>query len=98
MELVHIPPKRRELYLRVLNNAQDIHPITHRLHFLDDHFPPNKIDTALTWLINNNFIGASFIAWWDGACKKSDLEMHRLLLAIVDNVGLNRIVMGQNFK
>lgn len=93
-----ISPRRRELYFRIIDTYPDIHPITYRLHFLNDHFPPNKLDRALTWLISNQTTGAKFVSWFKVECKNSDLEMHRLLLSAVDNDALKPVVAGRNFK
>jgi hypothetical protein len=91
-------PQRRELFMRILNDEIDIHPITMRLHFLADHFPPEQIDSALKWLISNNLIGKRFVAWFTYVCKGSDLELHRLLLAVLANSKLAPVVAGRNFK
>lgn len=94
----NLSPLRRELFFRILNDVEDIHPIAHRLKFLEDHFPSKKIDKALCWLINNNIIGKSFLGWFQTVCKSSDLEMHRILLSIVDNIAMGQVVAGRNFK
>lgn len=93
-----MPARRRELYFRVIDTYQDIHAITHRLHFLDNHFPPNKLDQALAWLVLNGTVGAKFIRWFKEECKSSDLEMHRMLLSVIDNVALQPVIAGRNFK
>ena len=94
----NIPEHRRELYFRVINDLEDFHPITLRLFFLDDHFPLHKLDSALQWLIANGFVGKQFMGWFKTVCQSSDLEMHRLLLAIVDNLQLAPIIIGRNFR
>jgi len=92
-------PYRRELYLRVLNDELDLHPITMRLHYLADHFPDQKLDIALKWLIQNNLIGRRFVMWFKTVCSGSDLEMTRNLLSIVDNAAnVGRLIAGKNFK
>lgn len=91
-------PKRRELLLRVVAGFPDFEKITTRLFFLDDHFPPHKLDQALTWLIAHRCIGSGFVQWFKEECKSSDLEMHRLLLSIVDNIASPAIIAGRNFK
>jgi hypothetical protein len=93
-----MPDHRRELYFRVIDHWPDIHPITLRLHFLDNHFPLTKIDAALKWLVSNNLIGKRFVLWFQQACSNSDLEMHRILLSIVDNLDQVKIVAGKNFR
>lgn len=93
-----IPPQRRELYLRIWDNYPKFHLITWRLHFIDGHFPPDKIDRALKWLIANRHTGAAFVRWFSIECKNSDLEMHRKLLEVVNNQGLERVIAGKNFK
>lgn len=93
-----IPPHRRELYLRILDNYRDFHPITSRFYFLDDHFPPQQLDKALRWLIKNDLVGIRFLNWFKHICSNSDLEMHRNLLAVVNNQELPAVVAGKNFK
>lgn len=93
-----IPPHRRELYYRIINGERDFHPITLRLHFLNDHFPPDKIDRALTWLVKYNVVGKAFISWFRMQCHASDLEMHSRLLTVVENVKNITPVAGKNFK
>lgn len=90
--------KRRELYFKIIDHARDIHPITLRLHFLDNHFPLEKLDLALGWLVQHNYTGRSFLLWFEHVCKNSDLEMHRILLSIVEKAGLTHIVAGKNFR
>lgn len=91
-------PLRRELYLRILNDEADFHPITMRLHFLDDHFPPHQLDDALRWLVRSDLIGVRFASWFKHVCAGSDLEMHRLLLAVLANKKVGAVVAGKNFK
>lgn len=98
LPIPHIDPKQRELYLRILDGYQPIHLVTHRLHFLDSHFPPAKIEAALKWLISNGYTGQKFVLWFGQSCKNSDLEMHRILLMVVDNAKLLPVVAGRNFK
>jgi len=98
VEAYPMSPARRELFMRILDNEIDIHPITMRLHFLDNHFPPEKLDNALTWLVANNLIGKRFISWYTFVCKNSDLELHRLLLAVLANAQLAPVVAGKNFR
>jgi hypothetical protein len=93
-----IPPHRREIYFRIINGEQDFHPITLRLHFLNDHFPIDKLDRALKWLIAHNIVGKLFVNWFRMQCHNSDLEMHSRLLRVVDNMPLAPIIAGKNFK
>lgn len=92
-----IPEHRRQLYLRILDNYRDFHPITQRFYFLDDHFPPPKLDKALRWLVENNYTGIRFLNWFKQVCSNSDLEMHRNLLMVVNNEELPKVVAGKNF-
>lgn len=93
-----IPPHRRELYFRIINGEPDFHPITLRLHFLNDHFPVDKLDRALKWLVKNNVVGKIFLNWVRTQCNNSDLEMHSKLLAVVDNSQMLPLIAGKNFK
>jgi hypothetical protein len=93
-----LPELRRELYLSVIDSYHDLHEIALRLHFLDNHFPLEKLDIALKWLVVNKITGGEFVAWFKYSCKGSDLEMHRLLLAIIDHLKLAPIISGRNFR
>ena len=97
-QFVEIPPKRRELYFKIIDTFPNIHLVTLRLYFLDSHFPPNKLDDALRWLVNSRIIGYSFVSWWTNVCKSSDLEMHRILLAVLNKLPVASVVAGKNFK
>lgn len=94
----NIPNARRNLYLKIVDNYADYHAITNRLYFLDDHFPPNQLDDALKWLVSNNIRGRTFVSWFTHVCAASDLEMHRLLLAVLENLKPDRVIIGKNFK
>ncbi len=89
--------RRRELYFRVIDGHLDLHAIAQRLHFLEDHFPAHHLESAMRWLIANNITGGHFVRWFKGPCKNSDLEMHRLLLAILENTQLAPVIAGRNF-
>lgn len=92
-----IPQHRRELYFKIIDTYQNIHPITLRLYFLNDHFPPQLLDFALHWLIRNRFVGQEFVLWFQSVCKNSDLEMQRYLLAQIQRDNLAPLVAGKNF-
>lgn len=90
--------KTRNLMMKIIDNHHDVHPVAMRLYFLFDHFPPNKLDKVLTWLVSNRLTGFSFVSWFNSECKGSDLEMHRFLLSVVDNLSLNRVISGKDFR
>lgn len=97
--LAYIPDHRRELYFRIIDDyGVDFHLLAHRLHFLEEHFPLEKLDAALRWLINENFTGVRFVNWFKHSCKGSDLEMHRVLLAVLDHAQLAPVIAGRNFR
>lgn len=98
IDFEEIPPHRRELYLRILNDLTDFHPVTRRLHYLNDHFPLPKLDLALKWLIDSGFIGKVFMGWFKTVCQSSDLEMARILNSVVDNAFAGRLIAGKNFR
>lgn len=99
MEAVRLSPIRRDLYLRIVENKRDnVHPITMRLFFIEDHFPTDKIESALRWLIKNNYTGNSFVSWFSSECQNSDLIMHKKLLEVVNNENITRVIAGKNFK
>lgn len=98
-----IPPHRIEMHLRIINDHQNHQPITLRLCYLEEHFPPNLLDKALRWLIENNLIGSKFVMWFDQQCidatgKVSDLQMLANLLRVVENSPVDKIIAGKNFK
>lgn len=90
--------ERRELFMRIIDNEVEIHPIAMRLHYLSDHFNPHKLDSALKWLVKNNAVGKRFVMWFNHVCSGSDLEMVRVLNAVVDNAKLAPVIAGKNFK
>ena len=99
MQAPYLSPERRSLYLRIVDTfSGNPHPITMHLFFLEDHFPPDKTDSALKWLIKNNCTGAKFVTWFHTECQNSDLIMHRKLLEVVNNESVDRIIAGKNFK
>jgi hypothetical protein len=105
---------RRELNLRIVNGETDqiiLHQITRPLYFLDQYFPPKHLNKALIWLIEHGLIGKNFIAWYNAktplklgkvthaaGCCGSDLEMHRILLSVVENDVLKPLIAGKNFN
>ena len=91
-------PERRELYLSIFDGYNPPHDLLNRLHFLDDHFPPRKLDRALAWLVRGQLTGATFMNWYNVVCKKSDLEMLRVLVAVVDNQRQGALIAGENFR
>lgn len=90
--------RRRELMFRIIDNRKDHEPITYRLCYLQEHFPPHKLDLALQWLVSNNFVGLRFLMWFDYECRVSDLQMIEKLLRIVDNAPVGPLIAGKNFK
>lgn len=97
-QLVPMSTKRRDFYFKIIDNVHNFHPITWRLHYLESHFPQEKLDTALGWLTHNGIVGTKFVTWFNEECSKSDLEMIRLLLSIVDNLQQGRIIAGKDFR
>jgi hypothetical protein len=99
VEAYDMSPERREMFLRLVDTMRPpAHEVSWRLHFLDNHFPPDKLDRALRWLIKNDLVGKKFVMWFKSECKNSDLEMHRYLLRVVDNDSLGPVIAGKNFK
>lgn len=90
--------RRRELMFRIIDGRNDYHPITMRLHFINEHFPPNLIDEALEWLVVNGHTGLKFVAWFKMECGESDLQMHEKLLRVIKNAPVGSIVAGRNFR
>jgi len=94
-------PLIRELYLRIVNDETDpgyLKAITLSLCFLHEYFPAHHLEKALIWLIRSNLIGRRFIQWHFAVAKRSDLEMQRLLLSVVENDVLKPIIAGKNFN
>lgn len=97
-DLYEIPEERRALYFRILDREILINEIGPRLHYLEDHFPPNQLNDALKWLTSNNIVGPKFTSWYRVECKGSDLEMTTRLVAIVNNAPIAPLIGGKNFK
>jgi hypothetical protein len=93
-----MPPLRRELYHQIINGEKDFHPITLRLHFLNVHFPIDKLNLVLMWLVKNNIVGETFVNWFRVYCHNSDLEMHAKLLMVAENAPLAPVVAGKNIR
>jgi hypothetical protein len=91
-------PVRRDLYFKIIETEDLVHPISTRLHFLGNHFPPPKLDAALRWLVFHGYTGKNFMTWWQFQCQASDLEMHRFLLMAVDTKILVPVVANKNFR
>ena len=89
---------RRDMFFRIINGEKDFHPIALRLHFLNDHFPDQKLDRALKWLVTNRIVGRAFNEWYKLQCSGSDLEMHARLLVVADNAAIVPIIAGKNFR
>ena len=101
LEGVNVQPHIRKLMLNLIHDAGDIHEVTFRLAFLDQHFPPAKLEAALTWLGRQGLRGQRFIQWFHGECKGSNLEMHRTLLSAVEKPttsDVRRIMSGKDFN
>lgn len=71
-----------------------------RLGYIHDHFPEDKIDRALKWLIDTGRIGIRFLQWVNDSngCNGSDLNVHASLLSVVEKEKVLHIVAGKNFK
>ena len=94
-----LTPKRRKLMLSVLDGYQPFHAVTAQLHYLDNHFPSEKLDAALYWLLKNGIKGKRFVEWFKGDCAGSQLEMHRHLLARLEKTrGLAPVFAGKDFR
>lgn len=76
----------RKLMLNVIKDHSAFEDITLPLYFLDGHFPPTKLEKALSWLIAQGFTGPRFVEWFKFECMSSNLEMHRKLLEAVEKL------------
>ncbi len=98
-DLNHIPPKRRELFLRVWNGHTPVHDVTARLFYLDTHFPEAGLDDALRWLVRNQLVGRSFVQFVEADCGGSNLELHRRLISKLEHEKkLRKIYAGKDFR
>lgn len=98
-DLHHIPPVRRELFLRIWSGHANVHAIVTRLFYLDVHFPVARLDAALRWLIRNSLTGDRFLQFVDGDCAGSNLELHRKLIAATEKEKKTRpIFAGKDFR
>ncbi len=104
---------RRELMLRIVNGimTERTHLITGPLYHLNETFPPKHLTKALVWLIEHNLVGENFINWYNNkctysigstayadGCNGSNLELHRILLSVVQNTVIQKVIAGVNFK
>jgi hypothetical protein len=93
---------RRVLFLTItagFHPAESrFHEIATRLYYLDVHFPENKLNAALQWLIANKLTGARFVEWAKGDCAGSNLEMHRLLLSRIEKETKTKLFFEKDFK
>jgi len=70
------------------------------MHYLDCHFPKNKIELALSWLVSNKLIGKRFDEFFQDDCRGSNLQLHSRLLAQVEKMPrgeARRIIAGRDF-
>ena len=84
---------KRHLYLKVWAGYFPFDDVGHCLHFIDCHFPEDKLEYALRWLIRNKITGKSFIDWFRDKCGGRNLEMHRELLKGVENERDSRCIL-----
>jgi hypothetical protein len=88
----------RVLMLKVWNGYQPHQRITNVLYHLYAHFPKDKLEKALRWLVRNGKKDSSFIAFMN-ECGGTPLAVHKKLLHLVDNPSDHlRIVAGDNFR
>lgn len=88
---------RRAKFLKVWDGYEPVHLVTNALYYIYSHFPENKIDPALDWLIRNKKTGTQFVAFWY-ECGGSVLALHKKMLTILDKDKKLRIVAGRNFR
>lgn len=77
-------PEIRKLMLNIIHNYSEFHEVTSCLYFLDTHFPENKLEAALKYLLAMGLKGDKFVQWFKFDCQGSALEMHRKLLTAVE--------------
>ncbi len=70
--------------LTIWAGVMPVHPVTSPLFYLDTHFPREKLDSALIWLIKNGLVGERFVALIHEQCAGSNLELLRYLLQKVE--------------
>jgi hypothetical protein len=97
-ELYYFTPQRRDLYFKIIDEIQLAEWICPRLYFLEEHFPPNLLNLALKWLVNNQIVGNAFLQWFGDVAHGSNLQMHAELLKVATNQGVERVLAGKNFK
>lgn len=85
---------KRKLYLEILDGLSPPHGVTTRLHYLDSHFPPNKILLALEYLISNKIKGRKFLEWYQTTCLNSDLTMMAELMRVVEHEQRRRVLLA----
>jgi len=92
--------KVRTLMLTIWNGDAKLESYAPAMHYLDCHFPENKIELALAWLVKNNLRGKRFTDYLEHDCGGSFLELHRKLLQQVEKAtqDARRIMAGRDFK
>jgi hypothetical protein len=90
--------ERRKLYLSIWAGYEDTHSITTRFHYLDAHFPDEKLNAALNWLLRNQLTGKRFVEFVRAECFNSNLELHRKLLEKINVEKGVRILYGKDFR
>lgn len=88
----------RTLYLKIVGNAKNLHDVTLKLHYLDTMFPRSKLKPALETLIKTGCTGENFIEWFNTTCKRSNLEMHRELIKMVERDRELRRLTGKDLN
>jgi hypothetical protein len=83
-------PEIRKLFLKICGNTPNLHSVAQRMYYLDLHFPPEKLESALNWLVRNNLTELRFVHWFDSDCAGSNLEMHRNLTMRVERDSYTR--------
>lgn len=103
MQTYVIDEKIRRLMLKIWNEETgetECLTLTSALHYLDCHFPKEKIAPALDWLIANKIVGKKFLEYLAYECSNSYLELHARLLARVERLAENsrKFKAGVDFR
>lgn len=84
MSIQSVPGRITQKCFKIWAGATPITLISIPLEYLIFHFPAEKIEHALSYLIRKGITGKNFIEWYFTTCKSSNLEMQRELLRCVE--------------
>lgn len=90
----------RKLMLTIYGDGANYDAFGTAMHYLDCHFPAEKLEAALSWLVRNKLTGKRFDQFLAHDCDGSRLELHKILLTKVEGLrgseAKSRLVLAGN--